>query len=608
MSAYEGLLDALREHGSTVKVNGDSATAQCPAHADKRPSLGLRAIEGRVLVFCHAGCLTEDIMACLGLSMSALFDDRKGATYVYSDGRKVHRDADKKFRQRGNTKGKALFHVECIGDAEIVYVPEGENDVLAIESVGGAAVCNAMGAGKAHLFDWSPLKGRNVVIIADRDDAGHAHADQVASILDDIAADVRIAEAKMGKDAADHIAAGHPLGELVTVVSPLLAGLRSAADLENMTFPELVEHVPNLITEGFGILAGSPKVGKSWLATGIALACAQGGRVFGTIKVAPRAVLLLALEDGERRLQQRMWKLNGDDPLPEKLDYLTVIEPGQVMPTIKEWLKAHRHDDNPPLVVLDTFGKVRPQRKPGEDAYIADYQTGSYIKRVADSVPGAAILVVHHDRKASSEDWLHSVSGTQGVTGSADYILLLTRKRKSAEGLLSVTGRDIRENEYATLLIDGIWKLEGGSFGTAAEAVETRREREKLGDRALEVLAFVNSRTETRAADLSELGIGQDQARVCLNRLADSGRINKFGRGRYKPLLRVTSVTNDEENEDNVTNITNITNPLDQENPRCKHCDDLLLLDESRRRGYCSKPKCLLEHQHQQPEGTHEER
>ena len=104
----------------------------------------------------------------------------------------------------------------------------------------------------------------------------------------------------------------------------LLSDLMTAADLDAMTFPALVEHVPHLITEGFGILAGSPKAGKSWLRAGIALACAHGGIALGGIPLKePRAVLLLALEDSPRRLQTRMRRLDADQPLPRRLDILT---------------------------------------------------------------------------------------------------------------------------------------------------------------------------------------------------------------------------------------------------------------------------------------------
>jgi hypothetical protein len=290
-----------------------------------------------------------------------------------------------------------------------------------------------------------------------------------------------------------------------------------------------------------------------------------------------------------------MRRLNGDDPLPDNLDILTNVPPGKVAATITEWLKRHRHDENPPLIILDTLGKARPQRKPGEDPYIADYLLGTWIKNTVESVPGAALLAVHHTRKMGAADWLDTVAGTQGITGSADYVLVLTRKRKSAEALLSVTGRDVFENEYALRIEDGLWKLDGGNLDEAAEVADNRREQEHLGDRSLDVVAFVNSRPQTRAADVTkELGIEQAQVRVYLNRLAEKGYIRKVSRGVYAAVLRVTSVTNNEENQTNETEITNITLALDQETPRCKQCGDVLMHPDSIARGYCAKSKCLL--------------
>src|SRR4051794_35825917 len=139
MTAAERITDALRDHGSTV--NG--RTAQCPGHDDGRASLSVTPIDGKVLLHCHAGCETEDVLRALGLTMADLYDDRKGATYTYPDGRFVHRTHDKRFRQSGNRNGNSLFHADRVLDTTTtVYVAEGEQDVLAIEAVGGVAVCN----------------------------------------------------------------------------------------------------------------------------------------------------------------------------------------------------------------------------------------------------------------------------------------------------------------------------------------------------------------------------------------------------------------------------------------------------------------------------------
>lgn len=317
----------------------------------------------------------------------------------------------------------------------------------------------------------------------------------------------------------------------------LLAELTSAAALDRKKFPPLVEHVPRLVVEGFGILAGAPKAGKSWLAADIALGCAHGGMVLGAIPVRRRAVLLLALEDGPRRLQARMRRISGDRPLPEQLDVLTKVEPGTVTATVVAWLANHKADENAPLVILDTLGKARPQRRAGDDPYIADYQLGTRIKSVIDDVSGASLIAVHHTRKMKADDFIDTLSGTQGIAGSADYVLVLTRKRKSCEGVLAVTGRDIPENEYAVKTDDGIWSLDGMDILDAAATVTTRAERDqksRLGDRSLDAMKFLNERAVTTPADLAaHLHIEPKIAGNLLAKLERGGYVSKQSRGRY---------------------------------------------------------------------------
>jgi len=230
-TAYERICDALRDHGSLVKDTGHGkATAQCPAHDDRNPSLSITRTEGRVLLHCHGGCPTENVLAAVNLTMADLYDEpyehpRYGtvyAKYTYPDKRVVLRTADKQFPQPNTAKnnGRSLYHVDRIGGATTVHVVEGEEDVHAVEAAGGVAVCPAMGAGKADKFDWSPLKDKDVPIVADGDEAGRKHARKVAELLDGIAASVRIVEAAVGKDASDHIAAGKTLDELVPVDAP----------------------------------------------------------------------------------------------------------------------------------------------------------------------------------------------------------------------------------------------------------------------------------------------------------------------------------------------------------------------------------------------------
>ena len=333
-----------------------------------------------------------------------------------------------------------------------------------------------------------------------------------------------------------------------------LVTMFNGAWLDTQEFPPLEYAVPGIIPEGFGLLVSPPKAGKSWLVCGIGLACAIGGKALGCIDVRKRPVLYLALEDGERRLQFRCRHIMCGEPIPAGLHFITKATPADVIPTIREFLQQY---SGKPLVILDTLGKARPIRPPGADLYAWDYAIGSQLKDAIDTVPGATLLVVHHTRKAQSPDFVESVSGSQGVTGSADFVLLLSRKRHQDDALLSVTGRDITEAEYALTTDGGLWRLDGTSLVDAGKVAETRRHTQDLGDRAQDVLAFVNAGVCTRAADVAEkLSITPDQARVYLNRLASSGRINKLGRGIYNGVMSVTSVTSESEN---VTDITDIT-------------------------------------------------
>lgn len=303
----------------------------------------------------------------------------------------------------------------------------------------------------------------------------------------------------------------------------LLADMFNGTWLDAQTFPPLQYAVPGIIPEGFGLLVSPPKAGKSWLVCAIGLACAAGGIALGAISVPKRPVLYMALEDGERRLQTRCQTIMGaGQKIPGGIHFITHADTSAIaFGMLVEFLTARHHDK--PLVILDTLGRAKPMRPPSMDPYQFDYKVGAQLKAAVDASPGATLLAVYHTRKAESADFIDAVSGTHAIAASADFVLVLARKRHSTEAFLSVTGRDVVESEYALTVQGGLWQLAGEDLASSAGEAEARRERGRLGDRALEVLALVNRRNVTRATDLVTLGIGQQQARVYLKRLADAG-------------------------------------------------------------------------------------
>src|SRR5699024_3369914 len=111
--------------------------------------------------------------------------------------------------------------------------------------------------------------------------------------------------------------------------------------------------------------------------------------------------------------------------------------------------------------------------------------------------------------------------GTNGLNGSADYTIALTRERNNDAGTLKVTGRDVPEGIYALTITDGRWSIDGGSLETAARIAATREASEGLGDTSAEIVAWVNEQAEpVRAKDVAAaLGISDHTARTYLARI-----------------------------------------------------------------------------------------
>lgn len=583
------LVDALQAHGR----NPRNGKARCPIHGeDHNPSLSYGHTGDRTVMFCHV-CgrdRTPAILDALGLSLPDLYDEPKGrylASYEYRTAagklaRTVHRTAGKEFPQTIVDKAPILYRLPevlaAVDAGKPVYLVEGEEDVHALETLGVVATTAPMGAGNFGKVDITPLKGADVIAIPDQDSSGQRWRADVTGRIDGYAKSLTVLAPKAGKDASDHVAAGYSIDEFGTSTLPnrdsvpnrdvveqgkgqrdtrdtttpespesrterLLGAVRDGAWLDSQEFAPLNYAVPGLLPEGFTVLVGAPKVGKSWLIGGILLSVAAGGAALGKLRLSSkRRVLYLALEDGDRRMQSRCRKLLGDgEALPVLFHYVTRVDPIEVLHTIEAFLD--RYPDTV-LVVLDTLGKVMPPAGPNETTYQRDYRVGGRIKDIADQRPGLAIVAIHHDRKAGAADFVERVSGTNGLAGAADTIIVLDRSRQSTEGLLAVTGRDVPESEYALKMVDGVsWTLDGNDLAEAAATARKRQETAagQVSDLSMDIIEFVRSHEDgvTRAQVVEKFG---DNAGRYLARHTHAGRLVRKARGRYDIPDRVPSV------------------------------------------------------------------
>ena len=228
------LLEQVERRGKNEYV------ACCPAHDDQNPSLSIKKSGGRLLIYCHGGssCSYDEITHALERRANGTIGGARKASsqsaYSYVDERgrelfQVVRTADKQFKQRRKVNGRwvnrlgdarrVLYRLPdvlaAVSNRETVYIAEGEKDVEAIVAAGGVATCNPGGAGKWKDEYAESLAGTEVVVVADRDETGRAHASAIKRSLVGAAHSVRVVEALTGKDAADHLEAGHALDEFV---------------------------------------------------------------------------------------------------------------------------------------------------------------------------------------------------------------------------------------------------------------------------------------------------------------------------------------------------------------------------------------------------------
>jgi AAA domain-containing protein len=224
-------------------------------------------------------------------------------------------------------------------------------------------------------------------------------------------------------------------------------GLITAADLQTKQFRPVRIILPGLIPEGVTILAGKPKVGKSWLALDVCLAVADESRfVLGDTRPVHGNALYLALEDNQRRLKKRIDKIVQSGRAPERLQLHTEwkrMDHGG-LEDIEAWCKSVKE---PRLIWIDTLAKIRPLAGRNEQAYAADYRAIEGLQKLSGQYQ-VGIVLNHHLRKMSSEDdAFDDVSGTLGLTGAADTIIVM--KRHSGLTKIFVRGRDLEEAEFA---------------------------------------------------------------------------------------------------------------------------------------------------------------
>ncbi len=603
----EKLLAALAAHGCEprpVQGKTDQWMARCPAHEDRKPSLSVsRGHDGRALLRCHARCSLAGILAALGLQERDLFPapaptvklsrprqqapnptpaptpdaavaglvgkwGEPAAKYFYADAtgelvavvfrwdladgkqvRPVRRVADG-WALGAPDAPRPLYRLGQVVQANVVFVVEGEKCADALAHVGLVTTTSLGGSKAANKTDWSPLRGKRVMIWPDNDDAGRAYAQDVARLCHDAGAgEVRIVDLSAvwpacppGGDVADLLAvqadADHaPWGDAaepeqvqewfaqVAADAPAWVPqgngqgrdvarpkLRPISDFDAQEITWLwSEHLPlgKLV-----VLCGRPGVGKSTLVLDFAARVSTGRGWPDGSPCEPGSVLLLSREDDPHdtlrpRLEAAGADLDavhllegaevGDDSLPVTLADVEIIA--------RALAELESRTGKPPrLVVVDTVGSFLGS---GVDAY-RENEVRPILEQLAALARdwGVVVLLVAHLRKANKD---HRGSADDQVLGSVAFTAVAR--------VVWHVRRDGKDRERR-LLLPGKCNLAPGNQGWAFRIVDPAPGKVEWLERVDQSADDVNDEDSSRRGPKPEK---REQAENILRELLGDG-------------------------------------------------------------------------------------
>jgi hypothetical protein len=289
-------------------------------------------------------------------------------------------------------------------------------------------------------------------------------------------------------------------------------------------FDPLQYIVSEILHEGLTLLAGKPKKGKSYLALDMSLAIAVGRLAFRHFPTQQRRVLYVSLEDGERRLQSRLLKIQPNLTTPDGLDFLYTFP--RLGEGAIEALEHYSHTYD--VIIIDVIGRILPTvstvRK-NINEYNEFTELFGQIQTLANTNKTAVVLI-DHVRKAGAEDVYDTIMGSQGKWGTADIGLVYERKGEEKDAVLHVAGRDVEEQKFVLSLMDGHLEFLG-----KGEAYELDSEQNRI----IKVLEE-ERRALSTVEIMKAMGIHEQhyaRFRKVLQRMYDGDRIGRTKRGSW---------------------------------------------------------------------------
>ena len=326
----------------------------------------------------------------------------------------------------------------------------------------------------------------------------------------------------------------------------------SADELMDKQFENTGALIDGFMGRGVYLLAGSPKIGKSWLVLWLAHRVCLGEDVW-EFKSRQCDVLYISLEDPERRIQSRVAEITRGETGNLWFATETELMGKGFEEQITGFLVEH---PSVKFIIVDTLQKVR-QLRADQYSYAGDYEVISQMKSLADRF-GITILLVHHTRKAGAADPFSMISGTTGLSGGVDGSLVMIKdERMDNRAKLYITGRDTLDMQLELLFdrTSSTWQFLG--YGGQERIQKRDRLLGEVNDflidegpfhgTASELLTLLSARTELQIKSANALTRLLNPQKSLLQH--EYGILYNFERTGKERTLHLTRIPDDDSDD-----------------------------------------------------------
>jgi hypothetical protein len=312
----------------------------------------------------------------------------------------------------------------------------------------------------------------------------------------------------------------------------------TASELQKIKIPPLNWIIEGIIPEGLTMLAGRPKCGKSWMALGMALSVADGTKVLNKFSSVKSTVLYIALEDSNRRMQNRINNILGTENTKLFPNNLLILHNDIEFPKLNDGglealnILVNNYKDLR-FIIIDTLGRsIKVDQSKYKNIYLSDYELMSKIQKFALE-KRIAVLLIHHTKKGKEDNLFDEILGTTCMTGALDSMLMI--KKSGGKSYLHFTGRDI---------IDGEYLIEFDQAGFIWKIIEEKNEKHFTAERLEIIELFKKYKRRMKTGEVAVL-LGKEIGTVSklLKKLVDDEILKSPAYGTYE-LIEIVIVTN----------------------------------------------------------------